>query len=49
MTEPNRFAVPLEQLDGPGGEQVAEVGDAREVPDWSAAPGGDAAPDGDGE
>lgn len=50
MTEPNRYAVPLELLDGPSGEHVvAEVGDAREVPDWSAAPGQDAAADGDGE
>ena len=45
---PNRYAVPLDRLDGRGGERVAEVGDPREVPDWSAG-GGDGAAYGDGD
>lgn len=49
MTEPNRYAVPLDRLDGPVGEHaVAEVGDPREVPDWSAGDSQDAV-DGDGD
>lgn len=50
MTEPNRYAIPLDRLDGPAGEHaVAEVGDARQVPDWSAGGGDDAAADADGD